>query len=141
MSRGVAQVTVPNVLNFTESDATQALQSAGFDVATDRAASSKVPDGNVISQTPAANKQVDKGSQVTIVISTGPPPVPVPDVTGQTDTDATNALQDKGFNVRSQDVPVTDPTQDGIVQSTDPPAGQEAADGSTVTITVGRLSP
>jgi serine/threonine-protein kinase len=141
VSRGVAQVTVPNVLNFTESDATQALQSAGFDVATDHATSSKVPQGNVISQTPAANKQVDKGTTVTIVISDGPPPVAVPDVTGQTDTDATNALQDQGFNVQTQTVPVTDPTQDGIVQSTNPPAGKKVPNGSTVTITVGKLGP
>jgi serine/threonine-protein kinase len=141
VSRGVAQVTVPNVLNYTESDATQALQSAGFDVATDHATSSKVPQGNVISQTPAANKQVDKGTTVTIVISDGPPPVTVPDVTGQTDTDATNALQDQGFNVQTQTVPVTDPTQDGIVQSTNPPAGKKVPNGSTVTITVGKLGP
>jgi serine/threonine-protein kinase len=141
VSRGVQQVTVPNVLNFTESDATQALQSAGFDVATDQAASSTVQEGNVISQSPSANKKVDKGTQVTIVVSTGPPPVSVPDVTGQNETDATNTLQDRGFKVASQDVLVTDPTQDGVVQSTDPASGDKAPKGSTVTIMVGRLPP
>jgi serine/threonine-protein kinase len=141
VSRGVPQVPVPNVLNFTENDARQTLQSAGFDVVTDQASSSKVQQGNVISQSPSANKKVDKGSQVTIVISTGPPPVTVPDVTGQNETDASNTLQDRGFKVASQDVTVTDPTQDGVVQSTDPPSGDKAPDGSTVTILVGRLSP
>jgi serine/threonine-protein kinase len=141
VSRGVQQVTVPNVLNFTESDAKAQLQSDGFDVSVDRAPSSSVPDGTVISQSPSANKKVDKGSTVTIVVSSGPPQVDVPDVTGQTDTDATNTLEDQGFTVKSQDIPVTDPTQDGIVQSTDPAPGKQVPEGSTVTITVGRLGP
>ena len=46
-----------------------------------------------------------------------------------------------GFTVQTQDVPVADPTQDGIVQSTNPPAGQTVPQGSTVTMAVGRLGP
>ena len=141
VSRGVQQVTVPNVLNFTESDAKAQLQSDGFDVSVDRAPSSTVPSGTVISQSPSANKKADKGSTVTIVVSSGPPQVDVPDVTGQTDTDATNTLQDQGFTVKSQDVPVTDPTQDGIVQDTDPAPGKQVPEGATITIMVGRLGP
>jgi len=62
-------------------------------------------------------------------------------VTGQNETDATNTLQDRGFKVAPQDVLVTDPTQDGVVQSTDPASGDKAPKGSTVTIMVGRLPP
>ena len=60
---------------------------------------------------------------------------------GKPENDARTQLEDLGFTVNAQDVPVADPAQDGIVQSTNPPAGQKVNQGSTVTMAVGRLSP
>jgi serine/threonine-protein kinase len=141
ISDGIEQVTVEDVVGKQFAAAQAILQGDGFDVVQKGKSSDTVPEGEVIAQDPQGGTAVDKGTTVTIVISDGPPPVTVPDVTGQTDTDATNALQDQGFNVQTQTVPVTDPTQDGIVQSTNPPAGKKVPNGSTVTITVGKLGP
>jgi serine/threonine-protein kinase len=141
VSRGVAQVTVPNVINLSEGEARRQIEGAGFQVAVDNAPSSTIASGTVISQDPAANKKADKGALVTIVVSSGPPQAQIPPVAGKPENDARTALEDLGFTVTTQDVPVTDPAQDGVVQSTNPPAGQKAAQGSTVTMAVGRLTP
>ena len=65
----------------------------------------------------------------------------MPDVRGQSEDDARTALEDLGFTVEVADVPTLDPSQDGVVQSTDPPQGKTVNQGSTVTMSVGRLGP
>jgi serine/threonine-protein kinase len=141
VSRGVAKVTVPNVINLPEGEARRQIEGAGFVVAVDNAPSTTIAAGTVISQNPGANSKADKASTVTIVVSSGPALVRVPTVRGQSEDDARTTLEDRGFTVNVADVPVTDPTQDGIVQETDPPANSQVQQGSTVTIAVGRLGP
>jgi len=82
---------VPSVLNMTEAAATTAITGAGLVKGTvTQECSNTVAAGNVISQTPAGNTQVDVGSSVNLVISTGQPSVP--DVTGQTEAAAIAAI-------------------------------------------------
>ena len=69
----IEQVSVPNVVNRPEAEATNTLTAAGLVVTTSSLASDTVPVGTVISQTPGEGTTVDKGSTVDIVISTGPP--------------------------------------------------------------------
>ena len=80
MSSGKPQATVPDLTNLTQADATNALTSAGLKLGTVTAEpSATVPAGSVISQDPAAGTKVDKGSSVSIVVSTGSPsPRPTP---------------------------------------------------------------
>ncbi len=64
-----------------------------------------------------------------------PPKVAVPDVTGMTEADARTALGQVGLTVAV--VTANDPTvAAGQVVSSDPAAGTEADQGSTVTLTV-----
>ena len=56
------------------------------------AASTTVPAGRVISQSPTAGTQVTQGSAVTLVVSSGPPQVAVPNVVGLTQAAATSAI-------------------------------------------------
>jgi beta-lactam-binding protein with PASTA domain len=70
--------TVPNVVGKTEGDATNQLESQGFNVAVETASSETVAEGRVISQNPGAGSQEASGSTVTIVVSTGPPDDPDP---------------------------------------------------------------
>jgi beta-lactam-binding protein with PASTA domain len=64
----------------------------------------------------------------------------VPAVVGQTAPVAQNALTSAGFTVKTQSVPVTDPTQNGLVQSQDPAANTDQPKQTDVTITVGHMS-
>ena len=69
--------------------------------------------------------------------SATPQPVAVPNVVGQQEAQAADALGAAGFKVQRAPMPVTDRAQDGVVQRQAPTAGQRARKGSTVTIKVG----
>ena len=53
----------------------------------------------MISQTPIGGTSVAAGSAVALVISTGPPPVVVPNVVNQTQAAATSAITGAGLTV------------------------------------------
>ena len=65
-------VTVPNVVNDTLEDAKASLTAVGLTVGNvSYAASDKVAEGRVITQTIAANKSVPSGSVINLVVSSG----------------------------------------------------------------------
>jgi uncharacterized protein (TIGR03437 family) len=75
VSTGLAQVAVPSVVGLTQAAATAAITGAGLVVGTvTTASSSAVASGSVISESPVAATQVNVGSSVNLVVSTGPPP-------------------------------------------------------------------
>ena len=139
VSKGLETVAVPDVLNQTEASARSELDAAGFGVEVIEAASDTTPEGFVSAQSPDPGTDAAKGSTVTITISTGPSTVEVPNVVGQQSEAAEDDLQNAGFEVNVESVPVTDPTQDNVVQDQDPDGGSQAASGSTVTIYVGEF--
>ncbi|MEA2024171.1 MAG: Stk1 family PASTA domain-containing Ser/Thr kinase [Actinomycetota bacterium] len=70
----VEQVTVPDVIGETEATAKTAIEGAGLVFAKTEAESDTVAAGDVISQDPdSAAGDVDKGTTVTVVVSTGSP--------------------------------------------------------------------
>lgn len=74
VSSGRAQVAVPDVVGMDATDAANELGQAGFRVRTQRAPSDTVDEGLVISSDPAPGQLAEKGSTVTIVVSSGPAP-------------------------------------------------------------------
>jgi serine/threonine-protein kinase len=139
VSKGLETAAVPDVLQQTEASARSELEAAGFDVEVIHAASETTPEGFVSAQSPDPGTQAAKGSIVTITVSTGPSTAEVPNVVGQQREAAEDDLQDAGFDVDVEMVPVTDPTQDNVVQDQDPNGGSQAQSGSSVTIFVGEL--
>jgi beta-lactam-binding protein with PASTA domain/tRNA A-37 threonylcarbamoyl transferase component Bud32 len=139
VSKGLDTVAVPDVLNQTEASARAELEAEGFEVEVTQAASDTTQEGFVSAQSPGPNTQASKGSTVTITVSTGPSTATVPNVVGQQREAAEDDLQDQGFEVDVEMVPVTDPTQDNVVQDQDPDGGSQASVGSTVTIFVGEF--
>jgi eukaryotic-like serine/threonine-protein kinase len=62
-------VTIPDVVDQSEEDATKTLEDAGFDVRVrDQTVTDPAQDGIVLDQSPAADEQRRKGSRVTIVV-------------------------------------------------------------------------
>jgi serine/threonine-protein kinase len=137
---GPQQKDVPNVVGMSAAQATTALRNAGFNP-NPTYVDNDAPQGQVIHQNPAPGSTAPKGSSVDIQISNGPPQVGVPDVVGETAQQAVSDLEGQGFQVTQQYVSVSDPSQDGIVQSQNPDGGSQATKGSTVTITIGQNSP
>ena len=80
LSLGAEEVDVPDVVGWGESDATAKLQDAGFDVSVVYDDSDTVDEGLVIRQ--SVTGTADKGSSITITVSTGSAKTDVPSVVG-----------------------------------------------------------
>ncbi|SFX12755.1 Stk1 family PASTA domain-containing Ser/Thr kinase [Olsenella sp. kh2p3] len=132
LSQGAEQVSVPNVVGDSQSDATSALKSDGFSVNVVQSSSSSVEKGYVISSNPSAGTSADKGSTVTITVSTGPASVSVPNVVGYDESSAETALKNAGFGV-SVTTETSSTVAKGKVISQ---SATSATSGSTITIVV-----
>ena len=136
-SKGPELVLVPDVHGMKQADAQDALTNAGFKVNVTQQFNDQVKKGRVVDQNPEQGQRFVKGSQVTIIVSQGPQPVTIPDLHGQSATDAQATLEGLGFVVQQkQDFSVQVPQGDVI--RTDPPAGQSIPKGSTVTMVVSK---
>jgi beta-lactam-binding protein with PASTA domain/tRNA A-37 threonylcarbamoyl transferase component Bud32 len=137
VSGGPGQASVPGVDGLTQSQARRKIAAVGFKVSVSREASESVPSGTATRTAPPAGTQIDKGTTVTLFISSGPQSVTVPSVVGQSQDTASAELANVGLKVSitQQDSTTENP---GTVLSQDPAAGSQAGRGSTVTITVAR---
>ena len=129
-------VKVPSVVGVAQADATAQLQALGLDVNVQTQSSSSRAAGFVIKTSPGTGETVVRGDTITLTVSSGPKQVTVPAVVRMDADDAISDLQDQGFEVNVLTTPVTSSALDDTVISQDP-AGGKAAEGSTVTITVG----
>jgi beta-lactam-binding protein with PASTA domain/predicted Ser/Thr protein kinase len=136
VSSGPGKTVVPSVDGLGKRAATRELEDAGFEVQEEPKASDSVGKDHVISTSPANGQVIDKGSTVTIFVSTGPEKAVVPDVTGSTVDDATAAIEDAGFDPRIHEEESGKP--EGTVLSQDPAGGAQAPKGSKVTLTVAK---
>jgi beta-lactam-binding protein with PASTA domain/tRNA A-37 threonylcarbamoyl transferase component Bud32 len=148
VSKGPAQVAVPDVTSMSQSQAESAIRGAGLLVGTvTPSTSSSVPAGDVISQAPNPGAKVDKGSSVSIVVSSGLPPSPspspspslvkVPNVLTMDQGTAATTLGNAGFQVAVKQKGGTGQPA-GTVVDQSPLGDTKAAAGSTVTITVAK---
>ncbi|MDX6522722.1 MAG: eukaryotic-like serine/threonine-protein kinase [Gaiellales bacterium] len=120
--QGTSQVKVPVVAGFNEQQAKGMLTSAGFTTSVEQKASKTVPKGTAIGSDPAGGSQADKGSQVTIILSTGPTSVPLPDLRGKTLSAALTALSQLGLPTPNIN-PIPSKLQSGLVVRTTPKPG------------------
>jgi eukaryotic-like serine/threonine-protein kinase len=137
LSQGVEQVEVPDVTGKTVDEASQILTQDGFVPNPVAVENNDVEEGRVINTEPAAGTEAGKGATVTINYSQGPSTIPIPDVKGQSESDARNALSGAGFTgtIQAQQEPSNDVKQ-GQVTRTDPPAGTEAPADTPITLFV-----
>jgi beta-lactam-binding protein with PASTA domain len=102
----------------------------------------EAPKGEVYAQTPAQGTLVAPGTTVSIHVSNGVPPAPttvkVPNVIGNTQSQATSTLQDLGFEVAVSEI-ATGTAGKVVYQA--PNAGTSEPKGSTVSIIVSSGAP
>ena len=140
VSQGQKPVKIPSVAGEDAATAGNKLGTLGLQVQQANEASSTYPAGKVTRTDPPAGSDVPTGSTVTVYISTGPPAAGVPSVTGDTKSQAAAALSAAGLKASFTTTPVSDPSQDGLVQSQNPAPGASVPQGSTVTVTLGSYS-
>jgi len=138
VSRGAKPVPVPDVTGQPYKNAQSALQGQGFQVGRVDVQSDMAP-GTVVAEDPPQGTAVPRGTKITLSVSKGPASTQVPDVTGQTQSTAESLLTSAGLTPSIVYDPVTDPTQDGIVISTDPAPGADAKSGEVIIVHVGQL--
>jgi beta-lactam-binding protein with PASTA domain/predicted Ser/Thr protein kinase len=137
ISLGPRLYTLTDVSGRSEADARQALGDLPVRVTSARRASDTVPAGAVIGTRPPAGTKVRAQQQVTIIVSSGPPILTVPDVTNDNRDDAVGKLQNMGFKVD-----ITEQFSDSVGQnkiiSQDPGGNSRLAKGQPVTLVVSK---
>jgi beta-lactam-binding protein with PASTA domain len=133
LARGGGKRIVPDVVGLTSAAAAQRLHDKDLDVVPNTAPSPRQV-GIVFAQRPGAGVQVDKGADVTILISGGLARKPVPNVTDLPLAQAEQQLTSAGFKTRATRVAST--RKAGLVTAQDPAPGVTAVKGATVTLTV-----
>jgi serine/threonine-protein kinase len=131
---GASTVTVPSFVGRTQEDADALATDRGVRLEIEER-SADDPAGVVIDQVPGPGAHVDDGSAIRVVVSQGPPPVPIPDVAGQAAPDAQAALERAGFVVEVQrrydeEVPID------LAVGTEPAGGERAAPESRLALVV-----
>jgi eukaryotic-like serine/threonine-protein kinase len=132
VSKGPAEVTVPNTVGVPETEARDRLATAGLKATVVEVFSSSEI-GNVIAQDPAAGGKAATGSEVRLNVSKGSAEVDVPSVIGLSQADATAQVKAAGLVVNVVPVPSDQPA--GIVVAQNPVGGQ-ADRGSNVRLNV-----
>jgi eukaryotic-like serine/threonine-protein kinase len=140
-STGPEQVAVPEVVGLAEDDARAALGEAGLEVGErSEETSEDVEEGAVIRSSPAVGAEVDVGTAVDLVISTGTDAFAMPDVVELPRNRAVRELENACDDPPCLSVQVSeefsDDVAEGLVMSQSPEAGTEVQPGSSVVIVV-----
>jgi beta-lactam-binding protein with PASTA domain/tRNA A-37 threonylcarbamoyl transferase component Bud32 len=132
---GGKTTSVPLVNNLPVARAEQDITAAHLGYTVVDQANSTVQKGYVISSSPPEGNNVTANTTVTLYVSTGAKQVAVPNVVGQQESDAENALQQKGFQFTIKSDPSSSAPTGQVVQES-PPGGSLQAPNTTITLTV-----
>ena len=139
VSKGIEKVKVPKLVGEKESAAVKALEEAGLKFEVEEETNKKVEAGIVYEQSIEEGTEVNKGELVKIMVSAGAKKVQVPSVIGSEEADAKSTLSKAGFSVTV--VYEEDKTKaDGTVLKQSIDAGKEVSEGSSITITVNKVT-
>ena len=125
---------VPSLTQLTRAQAESRLDGVDLTGRFDQEPSETVAAGRVVRSEPAPGGRVLRGHSVTVVLSSGPPAVPVPSVTGRSADDAQGAIRQAGLQPQLTEQSSADVEAGQIISQT--PAGGTAKRGSTVALVV-----
>ncbi|MCZ7527286.1 MAG: PASTA domain-containing protein [Acidimicrobiia bacterium] len=129
ISDGPAPVPVPPVAGLAFEQAAQAVTDAGLTPLREDVFSDAVEAGLVVGAEPAEGTEVERGSEVKVLVSKGPELLEVPDVVGSGVEEATETLEGRGF-----DVDVENYRPGRSVRAQDPQGGEMRPRGTTITL-------
>ncbi|HEV7751453.1 MAG TPA: Stk1 family PASTA domain-containing Ser/Thr kinase [Baekduia sp.] len=137
VSAGPGTSRIPDLTGQPRSAARQKLSDLGFSVSEERTPDDTIKQNRVISTRPAAGQELEKGQNVTLVISSGRQQVTVPKVTGLTEDEARSTLEALGFTVSSTQKETADSAPGTVLEQSPAPAAK-LAKGGKVTLTVAK---
>ena len=129
-------VTVDNYTGILEEKAVALIDGDGFDARVRRLPNADVEQGYAYQQEPDPGTQLQKGSIVTILVSSGKPKVTVPSLVGKSRDAAVAELTTR--RLEATVVEVNSDRQSGIVTAQNPRPGVVLVAGSSVRINVSK---
>jgi len=133
---------VPVLTGVDLGEATNLVTEYDWTIVEVEEASEDVPAGAIVRTDPEAGRKLQSGKSITFVVSTGPPPVPLPELNALDVTAATTALTEAGLVLGvqtpefSEDVPVGLVIRWAVALQPNLVAGQEVIKGTSVDIVV-----
>lgn len=128
---------VPDILNHEREEAISMVQDAGFTYSLEQAPSDSITKGYVISTDPVAGAAADEGSEIKIIISTGPETVMtnVPQLKGLSKDAAIAKIESSNLSIGSISTAESD-LDAGTVIDQNIAAGTEIEEHTKISITV-----
>ena len=138
ISSGEGEIEIPNVVGMDGETAYNTLLQAGFDPDDEPEYSDTVPEGQVISQSPAAKNSAKKGDRVVYKVSMGAQTivVSVPSVLNYTQEIAVQTLSQNGLAVGTITTKYSNDVTVGCVISQGVSAGTQVTEGTKVDLVV-----
>jgi len=129
---------IPDLIGLDQGEATNLVTEFKWDIVIVEEANEELPVGAVIRTDPATGKKLETGKKLTFVVSTGPPPVPLPELNGLDAATALAALTENGLVVGVETPEYSEDVPTGVIirwaVSSQPTlvAGQEVIKGTAV---------
>jgi eukaryotic-like serine/threonine-protein kinase len=140
VSGGPGDAAVPDVVGLTEKSAQNRVEKAGFKSRSRTETSDSVEQDRVIEVSPPTGTLLERGQTVTLVVSSGPEEVQVPDVVGKDRDAATEALNAAGLRPAFTERETADEDPGTVLDQT-PKAGEKAPKDSEVELVVAKQPP
>ena len=131
------EVTIPNLIGMTPSEAERVLNVAGLQMALEsQFYSPDFQEGRIMTQMPPAGTKVRRGWVVRVAQSLGPQRVAIPDVTGLTERVAEMSIRRRSLNLASiAQINLPDTATDQVV-SQSPPANASGVAAPKISLLV-----
>ena len=135
VERTISKVSVPDIMGMNIDEAVKVLKQAGLKETHKFMANDEAEKNVVFKQNPEGSMDAHKGDTVILLVSSGPVPYEMPDVTGMTADEATKLLSEKKMTI-TRDRAASSEVEKGKVISQIPAAGDMVTRDDPVTLTV-----
>lgn len=136
ISKGVDQVSVPDVIGKSESDAIKRIEEAKLSWEVQREYNSDYDNGIVYATSPGVGEKADEQSKVIIYVSRGTESATVPGIVGLAENDAIARIQNSGFTVGSVSREYDEHYKEGVVKSQSLQEGSSSDKGAAISYVV-----
>lgn len=136
ISKGQEIVEMPKVVGKTRDEATSALKEIGLEVKVEEEFSDDVEKNYIIKQEIKEGEKIPAGTTVTIYSSMGIEQVPVPDLSGKTESEAKSAISSAKLKWKSTDKTSDSSKPNGVVVNQSISSESMVNKNTEITITV-----
>ena len=135
---GPKTVKVPDLKGMTIEEAKKAVEDAGLKFVDAGTEKSDEEEGTVIKFDPEFGKEVEKGSEVSVITSAGVTKIKMPNLVEETEADAKATLDKLNLTNYKIENAFSDEIEKGKVISTNPNKGEEITEDTAITIVVSK---